>query len=345
MKLLVSLAIIVFVGLGFSFNTEDKQMAKDQPVELGDVSWIRNLEEGIQKSAATSKPIFLLFQEVPGCGTCQRYGQQVLKHPLIVDAIEEAFVPVVIYNNKGGDDRKALEYFGEPSWNNPVVRIVDEQKKNLVSRVAGDYTVGGVALAMVIALKQKQLEVPRYLELLNEELNPESDVETAYLSMYCFWTGEKELAEIEGIVETQAGFMDGREVVKVKYDVGRVEFKDLVENAQQRECAGRVYTESKVQEQAAKKVLSESKVNEAAAFRLDAQPKYFLSKSKYRYIPMTQLQAVKVNSALGKRQSPDAFLSSRQLLLLENIDNGQKWKSAINEPLMKAWNVLPIKKA
>jgi len=42
----------------------------DQPIELGKVSWMRNFDEGILKSKKENKPIFLLFQEVPGCSTC-----------------------------------------------------------------------------------------------------------------------------------------------------------------------------------------------------------------------------------------------------------------------------------
>ena len=44
-------------------------------VELGDVTWLRNLEEAKVKAAELDKPIFVLFQEVPGCPTCQRFGQ------------------------------------------------------------------------------------------------------------------------------------------------------------------------------------------------------------------------------------------------------------------------------
>ena len=38
----------------------------DQPVELGDVDWIRDLDEAVGLSEKQSKPIAILFQEVPG---------------------------------------------------------------------------------------------------------------------------------------------------------------------------------------------------------------------------------------------------------------------------------------
>lgn len=36
------------------------------PVELGSVQWERKLEPALEKSAKDGKPVFLLFQEIPG---------------------------------------------------------------------------------------------------------------------------------------------------------------------------------------------------------------------------------------------------------------------------------------
>ena len=38
----------------------------DQPVELGDVHWKRDLNEAVADSKKENKPIAILFQEVPG---------------------------------------------------------------------------------------------------------------------------------------------------------------------------------------------------------------------------------------------------------------------------------------
>ena len=38
------------------------------------------------------------------------------------------------------------------------------------------------------------------------------------ICQYCFWTGELKIGAIEGVTETEAGFMDSREVTLVKYD-------------------------------------------------------------------------------------------------------------------------------
>ena len=44
------------------------------------------------------KPVCVLFQEVPGFQACVSFGEQVLRHPLLVEAIETAFEPAFVYN-------------------------------------------------------------------------------------------------------------------------------------------------------------------------------------------------------------------------------------------------------
>ena len=312
----------------------------DPPVELGKVNWQRDFNAGLEAATLSDKPVFLLFQEVPGCSTCQRYGQQVLSHPLIVEAIETLFVPVAIYNNKGGADRKVLEYYGEPSWNNPVVRIVNAQKQDLVQRVNGNYTQHGVVQAMVFALIAARRPVPEYLRLLEEELvSQATGTETAYLSMYCFWTGEKELGQMQGVVSTQPGFMHGHEVVQVEYDPNRIDLDQMVIRADKAHCADQVYVDTKGQAKTVKQVKSEEAIHTTGNFRLDKDPKYYLSRSIYRHVPMTPLQAARANSMVGQGNKPKMVLSPRQLELVQIIrkNPNEKWPNLINVELGKAW--------
>lgn len=341
-------SLVLFGGLIFLFafkpndNLEDKTFSKNknQHVELGKVAWERDFEKGLVQSKTEDKPIFLLFQEVPGCSTCRNYGGNVLSHPQIVEAIETLFVPVAIFNNKGGKDAKVLKMYNEPSWNNPVVRIVDADKKNIVNRVSGNYSALGIVHAMVFALQKEEKVIPAYLSLLKQSLEAEvSGTETATFSMYCFWTGEKKLGGVDGVLETQPGFMNGQEVVKVKYNPILISYENLVEEAKEAKCASHVYTENQTQTLLAEKVIGENSTSKKSKFRLDKEPKYYLSKSVYRFIPMTQFQATKVNVKIGNRHSPDEYLSPRQLDLLKVIKKHpkKKWRSAVNVDLVKAW--------
>ena len=90
----------------------------------------------------------------------------MLSHPLMVEAITAEFVPVVIHNNKKGRDLEVLKRYGEPTWNNPVVRFVDGRGKDILPRKDRVWSVAGVAGRMVAALRAAKREVPGYLALL-----------------------------------------------------------------------------------------------------------------------------------------------------------------------------------
>lgn len=90
----------------------------------------------------------------------------MLSHPLLVEAIENEFVPVAIHNNKKGRDAKILKRFEEKPWNNPVVRFIDAGGKDLVARRGGVYSPVEIASRMVTALQTAKRPVPGYLRLL-----------------------------------------------------------------------------------------------------------------------------------------------------------------------------------
>ena len=314
-----------------------------QPVELGKVKWLRSMEAAQAAAVKQQRPILILFQEVPGCSTCQRYGSGPLSHPLIVEAIETLFVPLAIYNNKGGDDRKVLNYFNEPTWNNPVVRIVGADKQDITPRLGGNYSSFGLVNSMLLSLDKSNLVPPRYLQLLAEELQAEAiGTEEATLSMYCFWTGEKEIGQIPGVISTEAGFMGGREVVQVEYNPLILPYEDLVKQARQASCASHVFAQNNEQEKTASKVVGSQAVSKKENYRTDKEPKYYLSKTHWRYVPMTKLQAVKANSLVGQRQSPTSVLSPRQIELADYIakNKHKKWEDMIGQDVVTGWEAV-----
>ena len=153
MNRIVIFCCFIFCVMGFAQN---RTQPATQAQELGKVSWYRDFDQALALSRKQNKPVFVLFQEVPGCLTCRNYGKGVLSNPVIVDSIEQYFIPLAIYNNKGGKDRTVLKRYGEPSWNNPVVPIVNAKGENLIRRIAGDYSKSRVAQEMLGVLEKQQ---------------------------------------------------------------------------------------------------------------------------------------------------------------------------------------------
>ncbi|MGI8431257.1 MAG: peptide-methionine (S)-S-oxide reductase [Chthoniobacterales bacterium] len=57
----------------------------------------------------------------------------------------------------------------------------------------------------------------------------------------CFWTGEMQLGQIDGVTRTEAGFFQGHEVTLVDYDPARVSLERLTAQARAAGVADRLY--------------------------------------------------------------------------------------------------------
>ena len=123
-----------------------------------------------QKVQKTNKPILILFQEIPGCSTCKIMVETSF---LILCGNRshwtEFFIPLAIYNNKSGKDHEVLQFFNEPAWNNPVVRIVDSKLNDICERLNGNYSSFGLISKINASFVKRGKAVPEYLRLLEEE--------------------------------------------------------------------------------------------------------------------------------------------------------------------------------
>jgi len=288
-----------------------KSNPKDQDKELGKVSWYRNYDEAVLKAKELDKPIFLFFQEVPGCSTCRNYGFNVMSDPIVVDLVENEFVPLCIFNNEKGHDKEILDKYNEPSWNNPVVRILDKSGNSL-KRINGKYSTKEVLNETIDVMNKNKYSVPAYASLYQEELNT-SKKESHYFQMYCFWSGEGKLGDVDGVVSTEPGWMNGAEVVWVETDANSVskdEIKKIGENK------GLKYLDN------------------PSDFRVDKDPQYYLKNSKFSSIPLLEIQKSRINSALYNKQDASAFLSPSQKEWLAKMSSG---KSLYDSDFNKTW--------
>lgn len=359
-RFLIHILLVGLIGTGVAWSATDVsdpvatqreaprfRALATGPVELGRVHWLRDFDLAVETAKSSHKPLLILFQEVPGCNVSTGYGREVLSHPLLVEAIESNFVPVAVYNNVGGADRRTLDKFGEPTWNNPVVRIVDADLAPLTPRLAGDYSIGGLAKTMVEAIALREGKVPPYLRLLHQEAQGrQADLSLAVFGMPCFWTGEAALGAIEGVIDTAPGFMGAGEVVVVWYDPRRIDYARLLRSARETRVVEQVYYANPDQAEAALALFPSERVLATTEFRADSQPQYYLHQTLYGRLPLTAMQAIKINAALAEDRvedqvDPSIYLSPRQqqlVKLMAQFDD-LPWETMTAQPTIEqAWD-------
>lgn len=276
----------------------EKTNPQKQNIELGKVSWHRNYKDALQKSKETGKPVLLFFQEIPGCATCVNYGRNVLSHPLMVDLIENEFIPLAIYNNRPCSDAEILKLYNEPSWNNPVARFVDETGKDIIPKLEDNYEPVSMLFKIKETLANKNIKEPKYINLLEKDINLLFGyTKTKIYETPCFWSGETSLAQQKSVISTEAGFVDSKEVVKIVYDPTISTEKELDEYANQQGF----YT-----------------IESSTGFRTDKDPQYYLKQTAFRYLPLSPAQRTKINQAIPYGENVEQYLSPTQLGWFKN---------------------------
>ena len=288
--------------------------------ELGEVAWLRDHDRGLALAAKRGKPVLLLFQEVPGCSTCVNFGQDVLTHPLMVELIADRFVPVAIFNNRPGADAGILRRYGEPSWNNPVVRFLGPDGVELLPRLANRYDAMGLYEKITAVLEMLGEDVPGYFRLLGRDLLVEHGLsQCVTYTTPCFWSGETSLAQHPAVITTDAGWVDGEEVVRVHFDprVASREDLDAYAHAEGFSPTSR------------------------GGFRLDREPQFYLRKSPARHLPLTPAQRTQINLAIPYHFPLADFLSPQQSAWLSDPQllrsNGHE---AYREDIRLSWPAL-----
>ena len=264
--------------------------------ELGDVRWHRDFGAALTEARERNLPVFLLFQEIPGCPTCVNFGQHVLAQALMVEMIESHFVPLAIYNNRAGPDAEILRQFNEPAWNNPVVHFLSPDGESLVPKLTNRYDLISLHDKITGTLEQAGISVPKWFTLFRGDLLIESGIaEQLRYEPPCFWPGETSLAQFPGVISTDAGWVGGEEVVEIYFDPAQTSTEEL-----NRLSLPEVFRRT-----------------DKRPFRLDDQPQFYLAKTQWRSVPMTRAQRTKINLEVAYARDPSPYLSPRQLQALD----------------------------
>jgi hypothetical protein len=271
-----------------------------------------------------------------------------LTPPLLVEAAESLFHPVCVYNNAPGVDEEVLKAFGEPAWNNPVVRIVGADRKDLAPRMEHGEGAAGFAARMIAGYvgDPPKRRAPAWLKSYAEELALRAaGVATLEFHVSCFWEGEVGFAACDGVLSTEAGVVDGSEIVRVVYAPSRVAFDALIRFAATSTCAKRVFARDEKTFDAAEALKLLKVRGVESAFRPDAEPKYRLRATPWRHVPMTELQALRANAMIAAKKDPSELFSPRQIDLFKKIVGRPKapWPDAIHaENFAAAWEAAQV---
>lgn len=265
--------------------------------ELGDVVWLRDHDRALALAAEQGKPVLLLFQEVPGCSTCVRFGQDVLTHPLMVELIADRFVPVAIFNNHPGSDAEILRRYDEPSWNNPVVRFLGPDGAELLPKLADRYDALALHEKITAVLHKLGENVPGYFRLLGRDLLVEYGLSKCVTyTTPCFWSGETSLAQHPAVITTDAGWIDGEEAVQVHFDPREISRSDL-------DSFARAEGFNPV---------------ESGGFEVDRETQFYLRKNAARHLSLTPAQRTRINRAVPYREPLGDLLSPQQCAWLSD---------------------------
>jgi hypothetical protein len=120
---------------------------------------------------------------------------------------------------------------------------------------------------------------------------------TTYYETPCFWSGETSLIQKEGVLSTEAGWISGKEVVKVDYDTEVVNKQELDAFAQNQGFY---------------------KLMDVRNYKVDKEPQYYLFNSVYASLPLSFAQRSLINYAIPyKAFDPMVVLSPKQLRWIE----------------------------
>lgn len=110
-------------------------------------------------------------------------------------------------------------------------------------------------------------------------------------------------------------------MVEVAFRPGELTFDALLEHATRHGCDQRVFARNDAQLAVARAKLGERAARLAGEPRVaqDSDQHYYLGRSHLRFVPLTPLQAQRVNAALGTDGDPEALLSPRQRALAQRV--------------------------
>jgi hypothetical protein len=273
--------------------------------DLGRVRWSGDLPAALAEARRSGRPVMVLDRGSPQIPATRQFGFGPLSHPIVADAAGE-FIAV------------ALPCDGRPE---PRLRFLDAQGHDLTpADRPSALTTAGVLSAMAESLRAVGRPVPPYLELAAAEYAAPRR-QTATFAVTCYWKGEAGLGHLDGVLGTRTGMLNGDEVVEVDFDPAALDYRTLATKATGMACFRKAYVQGDDQRALVSTMTGRVAARKSEPLDASNQQQFQLSlEPAYHLLPLTALQATKLNAALAAGEPPERFLSPSQLRLHEKLN-------------------------
>eukprot|EP00957_Ditylum_brightwellii_P143428 10927224-Ditylum_brightwellii.AAC.1 len=200
---------------------------------------------------------------------------------------------------------------------------------------------------MIHARKANNLPVPPYLNILAEEtpltkctctkqthhlpaFNPpfsDANPTHAFFAVHCTTAAEIHFANLSGVIDTEAGFLNHHKTLMITYDSKRLSYGKLVHHAISHDAANTVYFHTNDQKAVAQINMMNARVSYTRLVQFDAAEhtfvktvdrKHYLRNTIIKSVPLSPLQKARANAYIAQGQFHEAtrLLSPRQGLIL-----------------------------
>ena len=337
------------------------------------------LGEAQPLAIASGKPMLAIEVRIPGDTDV---GRDIFCHPLIVEACQSLFVPVVRiiedkqdesprqYNIRSGPTFVQRAPSGKPC-RTKVAFLDPHSGEFLATPLYGDMLtpVGMVSsMAHVLANWSSCFGVPKYLSLLCEEemgkidgvnkQRPRPKDYVAFFALEDSAKGEVEFAGLDGVFATRVVFISGRRAVEVSYDSCKMAHCSLIRHALNRDMVIIAYYKTNDEKRAAEVEIARANVVSVGlekfegGIQSDNDPKRALRKTPLRFVPMTDIQATRANRLvhLGRFDEAVHLLSPQQgAILMQAMRLSGSFHEVVDVPIGVAWTSVserkfPVKK-
>src|SRR5262245_17553084 len=131
--------------------------------ELGRIAWQKDLDAALGLARQRDRAVLAVVQDLPGSDLSRSFGQGPLSEPLLVEAAETLFVPLILLRDRDERSDRSLERLHEPLAAVPVVRVLDARARDLVPRHDVGWTAHDLTAVMLAGLAASGRDVPTWL--------------------------------------------------------------------------------------------------------------------------------------------------------------------------------------